>query len=222
MLFRSDDLGFVETTSTISTSSEASSSHIPESAQVVSTHPGSSTVVETESSQLPVVTIHPISDTIPPGPDVVQPEVDPDPVSFFPEHLHPEVELSEVVPKLVIPHSIISIESPISHSQPPEIYFGPDGEILPPGLISIKEIPQYETPLTTTHFGEHIYLYESFPQSPPSSFVDPVPIQNLVDSKGYTFGQVTMPEPTSSVGTSIPITSVPALATPSLFTTSPE
>ena len=68
-------------TSTISTSGEASSSHILELAQVVSTHPGSSTAVETKSSQLPMVTIHPISENIPPGPDVVQPEIDPDPVS---------------------------------------------------------------------------------------------------------------------------------------------
>ena len=78
--------------STIHTSGETSFSHKPELAQVVSTHPGSSTVVETESSQLPVVTIHPISETIPPGPDVVQPQIDPDPVSSFPEHLNPEVE----------------------------------------------------------------------------------------------------------------------------------
>ena len=88
-----------------------------------------------DSSQLPMVTIHPISETIPPEPDVVQLEVDPDLVSFFPEHLHPEVELPEVVPKLVIPHSILAIESPISHSEPPEIYFGPSSEIIPPGLI---------------------------------------------------------------------------------------
>ena len=90
-------------TSTISASGEASSSHIPESAQVVSTNPGSSTVVDTESSQLPLVTIHPISETIPPRPDVVQPKVDPDPISYLPEHLNPEVEQPEVVPALVIP-----------------------------------------------------------------------------------------------------------------------
>ena len=57
--------------STIRTSSETSFSNKPELAQVVSTHPGSSTVVETESSQLPFVTIHPICDSIPPKPDVV-------------------------------------------------------------------------------------------------------------------------------------------------------
>ena len=122
-------------TSTINTSGEASSSHIPELAQVVSTNLGLSTVVETESSQLLVVMIHPISETIPSELDIVQPEVDPDPVSSLPENLNPAVERPEVFPPLVIPQFSIAIESPISQSQPPEIYFGPDGEIIPPGLI---------------------------------------------------------------------------------------
>ena len=123
---------------------------------------------------------------------------------------------------MVIPQNSIATETPISHSQPSEIYFGPDGEILPLGLISIEEIPQDETPLTPTHFWEDIYLYESFPQSPPSAFVDLVPIHILIDSKGFTFVQATMPKPTSLVGTVVPITSAPTLATMSMFTTSPE
>lgn len=190
--------------------------------QVVSTNPGFSTVVDMDSSQLPVVTIHLISETIPPEPHVVQPEVNPDHVSCFPENLNPEVERLTVVPPLVIPQFSVAIESPISHNQPPKIYFGPNGEILPPSLISIEEIAQYETPLTPTHFGEDIFLYESFPQSPPSAFVDPMPIQIPIISKGYTFGQVKMPKPTSSIEPSISIMSTPALATPSMFTTSPE
>ena len=139
--------------STIRTFGEKSFSNKSELAQVVSTHPGLSTVVETDSSQLPMVMIQPISETIPPGPDVVQPEVDLDPVSFFPEHLNLEVEKPEVFPALVIPQIFVAIESPISHSQPHEIYFGLDGKILPPGLISIEERPQDEKPLTPTHFG---------------------------------------------------------------------
>ena len=43
-----------------------------------------------------MVTIHPISETIPPGRDIVQPEIDPDLVSSLPEHLNPEVEQPEV------------------------------------------------------------------------------------------------------------------------------
>ena len=69
--------------STISTHGATSSSHIPELEQVVFTNPSSSNIVKTESSQLPVVMIHPISETIPPGVDVVQPEVDLDPVFFY-------------------------------------------------------------------------------------------------------------------------------------------
>ena len=56
-----------------------------------------------------MVTIHPISETIPPGPDVVQPEIDPDLVSSLPEHLNPEVERLEVVPTLVIPQISVAI-----------------------------------------------------------------------------------------------------------------
>ena len=163
-------------TNTISTYGEASSSHILELEQVVSKNLGLSTVVEMDSSQLPMVTIHPISEMIPLETDVVQMEVDPDPVSSLLENMNPKVEQPEVVPPLVIPQFSIAIESPILHSQPPEIYFGPNSEILPPGLILIEEIPQDETPLTPTHFGEDLYLYKSFPQSPPFAFVDHVPI----------------------------------------------
>ena len=145
-----------------------------------------------------MVTIHPISETIPPGPDVVQPKIDLDHVSSLPKHLNPEVIQLEVVPTLVIPQISVAIESPISHIQPLEIYFGPDGEILPPGLIAIEEIQKDETPLTPTHFGEDIYLYEYFPQSSPYACVYPIPIQTPVDLKGYTFRQVTMPKPTYS------------------------
>ena len=124
-----------------------------------------------------MVTIHPNSETIPPIPDVVQPKIDLDPVSSFPEHLNLEVEQPEVVPTLVIPQISVATETPISHSQPSEIYFGPGGEIIPLGLIEIEEIPQDDTPLTPTHFGGDLYLYEPFPQSFPSAFVDLVPIQ---------------------------------------------
>ena len=67
-------------TSTISTFGEASSSHIPELAQVVSTNPVLSTIFKTESSQLPVVTIYLICETIPLEPDIFQLEVDPNPI----------------------------------------------------------------------------------------------------------------------------------------------
>ena len=83
-----------------------------------------------------MVTIHSIDETIPPRPDVVQPQIDPDPVSSFPENMSPEQP--KVVPTLVIPQSSVAIETPISHSQLSEIYFGSDSEVLPPGLIMIE------------------------------------------------------------------------------------
>ena len=86
----------------------------------------------------------------------------------------------------------------------------------------IEEIPQPNTPLSQTHFGGDLYLYQSFPQSFPSSFFDPISIQSPIDFRGYTLGQTTMFEPTSLVGSAIPITSAPTLATPSMFTTSLE
>ena len=64
--------------STIRTSGETSLSHKPELAQFDSTHLDSSTVVKMESSQLPVVTICPICEAIPPEPNVFQLEFDPD------------------------------------------------------------------------------------------------------------------------------------------------
>ena len=73
--------------------------------------------------------IHPFSETIPPEPDIVQPEVDPAPISSLPENLNLEVEKPKFVPPLIIPQFSVAIESPISHSQPLEIYFVPDGEI---------------------------------------------------------------------------------------------
>ena len=71
-----------------------------------------------------MVTIHPISETIPPGLDVVQSEIDLDPVSSLPEHLNPEVVHLEVVPTLFIPQISIAIKSPISQSQPLEYTLG--------------------------------------------------------------------------------------------------
>ena len=144
--------------SRIHTSRETSSFNL-ELAQIVSTHPSSFTTVEMKSSQLLVVTIHSIAETIPPGPNVVQSQIDPDHVSSLPENLNPKVEQPEVVPTSVIPQSFVAIETPISHSQLSEIYFGPEGEVLPHGLIAIEEIPQPDTPLCQTHFGGDLYLY---------------------------------------------------------------
>ena len=118
---------------------------------------------------------------------------------------------------MVTPQSIVAIESPISHSQPPKIYFGSDGEVLPPGLIYFKEISQDETPLTPNHFGEEIYLYESFPQSPFFAFFDPVSLRVPVDSIGYTLGHLTMAEIVSQTESSISAAKTSVVASSSMF-----
>ena len=122
-----------------------------------------------------MVIIHSIAETIPPGPNIVQSQIDTNLVSSFPKNMNPEQP--NFFPTLVISKSSVTIETPISHSQLSEIYFGPDGEVLPLGLIAIEEIPQPDTHLSQTHFGGDLYLYQSFPQSFPSSFVDPIAIQ---------------------------------------------
>ena len=61
-----------------------------------------------------MVTIHPISETIPPGPEVVQPKIDLDPVSSFPEHLNPEVVQLEVV--TTVSFSLCSLPPVIKNS----------------------------------------------------------------------------------------------------------
>ena len=99
-----------------------------------------------------MVTIHSISETIPPGPDVVQTQIDLGPISSSRENLNPEVEKPEFFPTLVIPQIFVATETLISHIQPSKIYFGPDSEVLPPGLIAIEEIPQDDKPLTPTYF----------------------------------------------------------------------
>ena len=93
-----------------------------------------------------MVTIHSITETIPPGPNVVQSQINPDPVSSFLENMNPEQP--EVVPTLVTPQISVAIETPISHSQQSKIYFGPDSEVLPPGLIAMKK----------SHKTIHLYL----------------------------------------------------------------
>ena len=84
------------------------------------------------------------------------------------------------------------------HNQTPEIYYRPDGGILPPGLIAIEEEYEEETaPRTPTHFGPGIYLYPCFPQLTYTTPLDPVYFQNPVDSLGNLLGHLTMAETTS-------------------------
>ena len=81
------------------------------------------------------------------------------------------------------PQSSITIESSsLPQSLPPEIYLRPDGEILPPGLISIEQETEEETtPTTPTNFGSRLHLYPYFPRLTHTTPVDPVHSQVPID-----------------------------------------
>lgn len=89
-----------------------------------------------------------------PKPKVVQ-EIHPKPIVLLPKHLDPKFEQPEVVPipkddRLDYPQMFVIVEtSPLSQSQTPKIDYGPDGEILPLGLIAIEEEFEKETSAST-------------------------------------------------------------------------
>lgn len=53
--------------------------------------------------------------------------------------------------------------SPLLQEQIPNIYYGPNSEILPPSFISIEEEPEEETPRTPVRFKPRLYLYPPTP-----------------------------------------------------------
>ncbi len=62
------------------------------------------------------------------------------------------------------------------------MFYGPDGQVLPPDLIAIEEeLVEDSTPGTSFHFGTGLYLYPTtldyFASSDPTSFQ--VPIESL-------------------------------------------
>lgn len=73
----------------------------------------------------------------------------------LPENLEVEFENSEGVTPLVF-FTAKSIPS-----STPEIFYGPDGLPLPPGLIVIEEIVEDLPSSTPLHFGTGIHLYPS-------------------------------------------------------------
>jgi len=91
--------------------------------------------------------------------------------------------------------SVIVETSSLSQEQIPEIYYGPDDEIIPPSSISIEEEPKVESPRTPFHFGTGLYLYPYTPH-----FTTPFDLDYFhtpVDSLGNLFGHLTMAESTS-------------------------
>ena len=110
------------------------------------------------------------------------------------------MEQSEVVtlPKEyrpVGPQTYVIVETSSLPQQQPEIYYESDSEILPPGLISIEEEPEVESPRTPFHFGNGLHLHPYTPH-----FTAPFDLdyfQTPVDSLGNLFGHLTMAESTS-------------------------
>ena len=60
------------------------------------------------------------------------------------------------------PQTSVTIET--STSPTPEIFYVPDGEVLPLGLIAIEEeLEEYSTPGTPFHFGIGLNIYPTTP-----------------------------------------------------------
>lgn len=98
-------------------------------------------------------------------------------IVHLPEHLDFKFEHAEVVTLLeddqpVTPQTSVTIET--STSSIPKIFNGPDGEVLPLGLIVIEEeLEEDPTPGTLFHFGARLYSYPNTPDffasfNPPS------------------------------------------------------
>ena len=67
------------------------------------------------------------------------------------------------------------------------MFYEPDGEVLPLGLIAIEEeLEEDSTPGTPFHFGSGLYLYPNTPDFFAS--FDPASFQVLVDSLGQLLG----------------------------------
>ena len=89
----------------------------------------------------------------------------------LPEHLEVEFQNSEGVTPLV------SVTTGAKLSSAPEIFYGPDGLPLPPGLIAIEEIVEDPPPSAPVDFGTGIHLHPSTIEV--SSFSSQVPVESL-------------------------------------------
>lgn len=122
------------------------------------------------------------------------------------------------------PQSSVTIESSsLPQSLPPEIYLGPDSEVLPPGLILIEEELQEETtPSTPTHFGSGLHLYHYFPRLTHSAPIDPFHSQIPIDSLQYFLGYLTMEETTSQNIPYVTAVKTSIVASSLMFSTTPK
>jgi len=89
----------------------------------------------------------------------------------------------------------VNIET--SSSLTPEIFYRPDDEVLPAGLIDIEEeLGEHSTHGTSFHLGTGLYLYPNTPDIFAS--FDPASFQVVFDSLGKLLGQLTMAEQPST------------------------
>jgi hypothetical protein len=103
-------------------------------------------------------------------PEVIEPDL-PESETLFPEVIEPE-EPQPSSPVTSGPSSSL----PLSQTQPPTIYLGPDGEPLPYGLVSIEEIPQEEPHPSTPVHWEGLHFYQT----------DPLPPLQTPDTNSFT------------------------------------
>ena len=89
-------------------------------------------------------------------------------------------------PESFVPQTTVTVETTTSSA--PEIFYGPDGLPLPPGLIAIEEIAEDPQASTPTHFGVGVTLF------PSTSEVSPPPMEVPVESLGNLLDRIKMSE----------------------------
>lgn len=106
-----------------------------------------------------------------------------------------------------------SIAAKCAPSSAPEIFYGPDGLPLPPGIIAIEDILEDIPTSTPLHFGTGIHLYPSNSEdSQPSSQVPVESIGSLLDRLNMS----EQPSTSRTVSSDTIVVELPA-ATPIMF-----
>ena len=102
---------------------------------------------------------------------------------------------------------------PLSQTQPQIAYLGPDGEPLPPGLMSLKEVPQEEPHPSSLVHCSGLHFYQNYPLPPPQTPTQ-TPLPNSFPFKSpisflwkYYLGHLTMTE-SSMISESVSTTMV--------------
>jgi hypothetical protein len=97
---------------------------------------------------------------------------------------------SETGPQSLVVQTTVAVEA--TPSSAPEIFYGPDGLPLPPGLIAIEEIVEDQQANTPIHFGVGTTLF------PSASEVCPSPLEVPEESLGSLLDRLKMSEQPST------------------------